>query len=326
MAVLEYPSKRAKKTAPESSLTYLSPRVVDLLNSVVEQNNLGVDYFQQENYSTAFRCFRQALVLFKTRFQELESHTDDADSSMDGPRSSSMIRPMSCSSACSALMPSASGCASSGEVEQEEEHTDSSGLLQSFVFHSSGIRLLPDLPEMLSIDPLQQDRLVSAIVVFNCGLVFQRQGQTTCSFAHLQRAYSLYQQAHKLLEDQIQTAGSAGNALVDFLCMAVLNNMGLLLRCDLMDYPESRKIFGQLVACAHAFQTTHPSLLDCENYTSSGGSGTSRNKETDTVMSTSTPSDRDEQESLLYLANQVDEFLLNAVALTCAEPNSAAAA
>lgn len=319
VAALPHPAAKRMKAASGGPLmaAQFSPQMMFLLNRVIDENNQGVEFYERQEYINAFRCFRQALVLFKTRFQEQESAAPVVLASQRRNEHGS-IRPLSCSAARTAL----------GEWSSPPEEEEASGC---FVLHTQCFRLLPGLPGLLSSDPLQEDRLVSAILVFNCGLVFHRQGQATCSVAHMQKAYALYQQAFTLLEDQIHAytrpachqEATTGNALVDFLCMAILNNMGLILRCDFLDHMQSKRIFGLLVACAHAFQSAYSTCALPENEEDSANAANKKARTGD--ISSTTPSP-DEQESALYLLSQVDEFLLNAVALNCSDSRSAPAA
>jgi len=133
---------------------------------------------------------------------------------------------------------------------------------------------------------------------------------------HIRKACTLYQQAHALLQDPVgdlslvpqneycSRGKVTGNALLDLLHMAILNNMGLILRCDLLDHAKSRLLFGQLVACAHAFQKAYAfSPLNNEK-----------------------KAQQHEQTCMYNMFAQVDEFLLNAVAFNCADPPGAPAA
>ncbi len=306
-----------------------SIKLQNLMRNVIKQNNQGVDHFEREEYSSAFRCFRQALVLFKTRFQEQQqqqpqqqgfSERDPAphanantNTKMNVEEKVPTVQPLSCAMACTALARQHSPSSSC----KEEQMIESSGAGFGFVLHTQCIRLLASFPGLLASDSLLEDRLVSGILVFNCGLVFHLQGQRTCSPEHLRKAFTLYQQAAALLQDQIHQASMTasshclrgkvtGNALVDLLCMAVLNNMGLILRCDFLDHAKSRRFFGQLVTYAHAFQNSYaPSL-----------------REDDRMQQ----EDDSESLSVSIMLALVDEFLLNAVASNCADSASAPAA
>lgn len=292
-----------------------------MMASVIERNNLGVDYFDGGDYSAAFRCFRESLVLFKIRFQEHQKqdqqtcHPGDTSSlstcHTHGTEPTRSIQPLSCSDACMAFVRHASPTCSTTQDHMQDSSTP------CFVLHTQCIRLLPSFPRVLSTDPSLGDRLVSAILVFNCGLVFHVQGQKRGSLHHIRKAFTLYQQAVALLQDPVYERMSlvpqnelssrgkvTGNALLDLLYMAILNNMGLILRCDLPDHAKSRLLFGQLVACVHAFQKAYaPTPLTDEN--------------------------KAQQRENAYIDNmfaQVDEFLLNAVAFNCADPPGAPAA
>jgi tetratricopeptide (TPR) repeat protein len=304
-----------------------SQQAMRSMASVIEHNNSGVNYFEGGDYSAAFRCFRESLVLFKARFQDqqqeeqLTCHPRGACSSSRASschaystESRSSIQPLSCSEACMALVRHRPPFCS---TTQEYYMQDSCSTAPGFVLHTQCIRLLPNFPGVLSSDPSLGDRLVSAILVFNCGLVFHVQGQKKGSLHHIHKALTLYQQAVALLQDPVGDSISfvhpsetssrgkvTGNALLDLLHMAILNNMGLILRCDLLDHAKSRLLFGQLVACAHAFQKAYAfSPLTNEN-----------------------KAQQQEQSCMYNMFEQVDEFLLNAVAFNCADPPGAPAA
>lgn len=284
---------------------------------VIEHNNTGVDYFEAGDYSASFRCFRESLLLFKQRFQNQQEQQacHPEGSSPLTCHAQASIRPLSCSDACMALIRHKSPTCS----DTQEFIQDSCSSCPGFVLHTQCIRLLPSFPGVLASDHTLGDRLVSAILVFNCGLVFHVQGQKKGSLHHIRKAFTLYQQAVALLQDPVYDGSLfppqnelslrgkvTGNALLDLLHMAILNNMGLILRCDLLDHSKSRLLFGQLVACAHAFQKTYAS--------------------SPLTKSNEDKANQHEQHCMYNIFAQVDEFLLNAVAFNCADPPGAPAA
>jgi tetratricopeptide (TPR) repeat protein len=344
------PSTTGTRTA-RASLT----DQVDQVDQVIEKNNTGASYyFDKQDYTNAFQCFRQALVLFKTRVKENQNRIDQSHTSTSTStrkNGGNSIRPRSCSSVCMALghedvssfTSPFNGSTFNLQAEQklknglQHQHhqqqggeqalatSDSSIASSCFAVHTQCFRFLPgsNSRSTFSTDPSSScdERTVSAVLVFNCALVFHLQGQATCSYGHLQKAVSLYQQAASLLEDEIRKAeflassapciestysgGTTTNSLVSLLCMAVLNNMGLILRCDLLEREQSRRCFDQLVSFAHAF--------DLE-------SSTHHHQENDY------DDDEVESHSRLVLAAKVENFLLNAVALRCLAQTGTAAA
>lgn len=303
----------------------IAQSAIHSMTHVVESNNTGVDYFEVGDYSAAFRCFRESLVLFKLRFQDQHQEQQTCHRATGTARSSSSyqalacteqsgsIQPLSCSDASMALVSHKSPTSSNPQEYSMPDSCSSNG----FVLHTQCIRLLPNFPGVLSTDLSLGDRLVSAILVFNCGLVFHVQGQKRGSLHHIRKAFTLYQQAVALLQDPVCDMSSVpphepssggkvtGNALLDLLHMAILNNMGLILRCDFLDHAKSRLLFAQLVACAHAFQKTYA--------LSPGTNGEIK-------------AQQHEQACMYNIFAQVDEFLLNAVAFNCADPPGAPAA
>jgi hypothetical protein len=114
-----------------------------------------------------------------------------------------------------------------------------------------------------SNDPFQETNICSAVIVFNLGLVFHLQAlqNVNLSFSHkyLIKALTLYQQAGQLLQGTLSLVSSSssahffetstGNALVDLVIMAILNNSANL-SLMLLESSSAHGLFGQLIRFA----------------------------------------------------------------------------
>jgi hypothetical protein len=107
-----------------------------------------------------------------------------------------------------------------------------------------------------STNPLHDKHICSAVIVFNLGLVYHLQalgGRTGSSHRqYLTRALSLYLQASGILSSlSLLHLGrtSTGNALVDLVLLALINNSADLTRA-LLDHESSQALFQQLIQFA----------------------------------------------------------------------------
>jgi hypothetical protein len=154
---------------------------------------------------------------------------------------------------------------------------------------------------------------LATIVIYNCGLAFHMQGHGTNSKDILDKALTLYRQALALINCDItskpgadgQARSVTGNSLLDFVHLAIVNNVGIIMRYDCLDIDASQAFFGRLVVLVRAFQSAYcPPTPDREDHTSPA---------TSSNLSISSLSDQ----AMSLVARIVDEFLLNAVAFHC---------
>lgn len=121
---------------------------------------------------------------------------------------------------------------------------------------------------------MEEAKIHCAIVVFNLGLVSQRVGQQAHCTASvqattLQQSRILYYQAYRLLapfmEDSYKGA-SSGNALLDLLYMAVLNNwLQAILECESFatgavgeqSEQTTRQVSARLIRLAVSVRSSH---------------------------------------------------------------------
>jgi tetratricopeptide (TPR) repeat protein len=206
------------------------------MDSFPETNNQGVNYFERGDLPKAFQCYRQALQqLFKA-----SSH-DESSVPQEQRQTHKRLLP---------LPLRALDCYTCYEASS----TPATSLSPtSFALHSQCFRLMNRVS--FSMNPLDNDDISSSIVIFNTALVFHLQALKVNSIQHLTKAMTLYQQAATLLREYIYAGNATGNALVDVLYMAILNNLGLLYR-DFSQHGESRDTFHLLIRYALSIQST----------------------------------------------------------------------
>jgi hypothetical protein len=192
----------------------------------------------------------------------------------------------------------------------------------TFRIHTQPIRLISGIA--FSKDAMVNDKICSAIVVFNLALCSHLQGlrrddQQSCLQSML-KAKSLYRQSFTLLTDTIMTEcdctiGSTGNALIDLLVMALLNNLALLHYVEFRELSESQQVFAHLIEFATSVQNNEYYKY---KYNYCGASSSS---------SSCPPSDNSTDDTNNgMLDQQIDAFLQNATCILLGIIPSAVAA
>ena len=125
---------------------------------------------------------------------------------------------------------------------------------------------------LFSYDSVMEDKIRSAIVIFNLGLVYHLHG--LCGGGHgsttstsrrtpssvdedLRKAKILYIQSRRLLADVMTMyhGQATGNILLDLLCMAVVNNL-LAIHMNFMEYDDCRTLVVHLAKLAVTVRAT----------------------------------------------------------------------
>jgi len=121
----------------------------------------------------------------------------------------------------------------------------------SFLVHNHGIPMPTDT--IFSFDADMEARILSSISVFNLGLCFHLSAIKSRTARDLQRAKSLYLKAISLIRQLIfdccesrDTTGT-GNALVDLLVMALMNNLALV-QMESRNFASAREIVQRLMS------------------------------------------------------------------------------
>jgi len=97
--------------------------------------------------------------------------------------------------------------------------------------------------------------LLSAAVIFNLGLLHHIQGLQKCQQSILIKGTSLYQSCLKAFMTVAPSEESAGQAMIDILIMAALNNLAQI-SFEIMDYAESKVLCRRLEMFAQTVRKT----------------------------------------------------------------------
>lgn len=264
---------------------------------LISWNNQGVECFEGGDYMSAIKCFRRSLEEIK-QFSEQLGQRPHHNNIVSGNSSQAMCHDI----LLDGISPST---------------TEQTRIYDSFPLHDTCLRMIPQafssLASAASIDNSAStlNTIMSSITIFNCALSFHLEGKRrrSGSFQYLERAMMLYNQALALThmeyceqeDDSTSDCFSSQITLLDFLQVAILNNMGLVLRYDFQKFSQSQLYFETLVTYANEFQ---PDAMAYNPYHNSLGS---HNQEPRHSTSRRPAMDR--------VAQLVDEFLLNGVAL-----------
>jgi hypothetical protein len=105
---------------------------------------------------------------------------------------------------------------------------------------------------IFSKDMVENAKIYSAIVVFNLALCSHLQAMGDQSYRHLSQAKLFYRQSFRLLVDTVvgcYRGMATGNAAVDLLTMALLNNLAHI-QMEFRELLESGPVFRLLVQYA----------------------------------------------------------------------------
>lgn len=211
------------------------------MHQTTDLNNAGVAYLEEGDIGKALNLFRSALRHSIGDLRPVPGSPPTApppmtSASQDGPSSS---RNTSSTSAPPQRSPTATATA-----------TTSLKLPGMAFIHAQGFGVV-GTPGTYSPDILTNTTIVTTVVIVNLALVYHIKGayEKSLSETRLIKAHSLYTKAHLLLHDAGVSFGSTGNAVVDLLAMAVLNNLAHV--CfELASYEQSRAHFNCLIRFA----------------------------------------------------------------------------
>lgn len=201
-------------------------------------NNVGVAYLERGDLKQALEYFRDALreTMGELRLPPPHAASTEAraGSGVATSRSDQRATPMH---------------AEYMALPQERKSSCNNSNVTPFV-HAQGFGIV-GAPGSYSPDPLINTTVVSTIVIFNLAVVYHIKGihENALCDSRLRKAYALYVKAHVLLNDAGVTHVSTGNAVVDLLSMALLNNLAHVCY-ELHQYKECRSRFDSLIRLA----------------------------------------------------------------------------
>jgi hypothetical protein len=201
------------------------------------QNNLGCAYLDNGDLRRAVQFFRVAFLRVKVVAQECQQQ--QIIMATTGSHSSYVSNFLATTT-----------CAS--------RNTKYDMMENSFV-HTQVFRMMVKT-DHFSPDTLEDVRMRSSIVIFNLALVMHIQStkDDRREQRYLVKAKSLYLYSFQIL-NEVMRNGSTGNALMDLLYMAGLNNLAqITLQLSSYHQEEERfnQILGQLVRFARTIKTT----------------------------------------------------------------------
>jgi hypothetical protein len=209
---------------------------------VSTQNNQGVACIENGDLPRALHFFRAAFRLVKVVAQHQQIIMDTTDDSCDIDN----IVPLGNVN----IFLAATACASKNAK---------SDMMENANVYTQVFRMVVNT-DLFAPDTLEAARIRSAIVIFNLALAMHLQSMRdgTSEQGYLAKAQSLYQHSFHLLSDRLLN-GSTGNALLDLLYMAVLNNLAQITLQSYSYHQEEKpfnQILGRLVRFARTIQAT----------------------------------------------------------------------
>jgi hypothetical protein len=272
--------------------------------SLINANNQGLAYLEKGDFSSALYCLWHALECAKLGFVHRHKTAPHSCQKARSGRNVLLLSPSELARReCLVQVPNM--------ARSPEKKT--------LLIHTQAIRLVGSLA--FSKDGFENDKISSAIVVFNLALCFHLQGDLVQDhqsdrFQQLSKAKSLYRQSYTLLVNTIKgsyNGGSTGNALVDLLVMALLNNLALLQHLEFREFSESKLVFQHLLHFASSVQSNG------YNYNSSTTTTSSSARR---PFNSSSSTDDDDG-----MGRQIDAFLQNATSIVFGlSPSTATAA
>jgi hypothetical protein len=247
-----------------------------------QENNLGVLSLESGDYARAFHLFRSALGYCKADLDDFQRSCYEANASIHGPSQQQALPPQGplsysyCSEGCIRYGMTASSFTATplgmdGGVNDES----------MIMIHAQAIPMIAIVEQpptgtvavlnstshcchpryhFFSADPVQDKNICSAVIIFNLGLVFHLHalresamgGRSSSLSQHryLTKALRLYQQASRLLSGVLHFGTPTGNALIDLVMLALINNSADLSLMLQLDQETSKALFGQLLHCA----------------------------------------------------------------------------
>jgi hypothetical protein len=261
-------------------------------------NNRGVHFFEQGNYIKAIHCFRSTLEQCKALTHQQQRVVSSSFHYCESPVGCGPDSDIAKEKTLAGLSYVVS------EIAAPDQDTCSRMAYDCFMLQDSCIRMNPDESSCFSSNMNH----IGTVVIYNCGLAFHLHGNSINSLDLLGKALNLYRQALSLLmcdispesgsDDHAQTV--TGIPMLDFLHLAVVNNIGIILRYDFRNIDTSQAYFCRLAVLVRIFQATYHVGATASTITTAA--------ESDLI---------DTPGGWGLVARIVDEFLLNAVAFLC---------
>jgi hypothetical protein len=299
------------KKSRERAIKFDSNRMSISTTSLIDANNQGLAYLEKGDFSSALYYLWHALKCAKLEFVHQHRTAPHTCQETRAGRNVLLLSPSELARReCLVQLPN---MARSPEKKTLLIHTQAIQLVRSLTFSKDGF---------------ENNKISSAMVVFNLALCFHLQGgvvqdHQSDRFQQLSKAKSLYRQSYTLLVDTIKgsyNGGSTGNALIDLLVMALLNNLALLHHLDFREFSESKRVFQHLLHFVPSVQSNG------YNYNSSCAAAAAAAAATTTSSSARRPSNSSSTEDDNGMGRQIDAFLQNATSIVFGLSPSAAAA
>jgi hypothetical protein len=295
--------------------------------SVSDANNQGLAYLEKGFFSNALHHLTHALQCARRNFQHQENVARTTYKYQETRcfRRHILLLPPSEIARRELLMPLPTTMLVGPAARSPAEESRT-----TFRIHTQAIRPISGLA--FSKDAMANDKICSAIVVFNLALCSHLQGlrrddRQSC-LQSLRKAKSLYSQSFTLLADTIMTecdctVGSTGNALIDLLVMALLNNLALLHYVEFRELSESQQVFAHLIQFATSVQNNGYYKSNTYDYCASSSSASSSCPPSNNNNNNNNTEDTINNG---ILDQQIDAFLQNATCILLGIIPSAVAA
>jgi hypothetical protein len=211
-------------------------------------NNLGAVCIENGDLPQAMHFLRLAVQHVKTEVTSYPRKQASPSDAGTGEQSRNSL-------STSAKQCLSSQHAADNYFDNEDNVTDThqqfGGAYNRFVY-SRGMRMLTAPGDCFSHDLVQDGTIRSAIVVYNLALVFHLKGFNKNEALHLQKAKHLYEHSYQLLVDTIRPfgGGPTGNASVDLLVLALMNNLAEISLEMSGYYDDTRAMFEHLLEFA----------------------------------------------------------------------------
>jgi hypothetical protein len=211
-------------------------------------NNLGAVCIENGDFPQAMHFLRLALQQAKTEVTYSYPQKQASPSDSGAGDQSQQLGDL--------LSTSTKQCLSSQPVSDNHDSEDAPdthlfGGSTRFVY-SRSMRMSTASGDCFSHDSFQDGTIRSAIIVYNVALVFHLKGFNEASQAALQKAKHQYESSYQLLEETISSfgGGPTGNASIDLLVMALMNNLAEISLEMSGYYDVTRAMFEHLLQFA----------------------------------------------------------------------------
>jgi hypothetical protein len=196
----------------------------NVTSRVAEFNNLGVQYFEAQNYQAAVDLFRNALEWITSPLRESDE--------ICLPRSPAIHT-------STRVVTNLFTPILKAKVPSDDCTNDS----QPFLRFSQALEVT-DFKEAYSENQMVNEVILSAIIIWNMGLVYHCTSRGIDD--RLRRANALYLKSWSLVESFVSN-GSCGNLMVDFFTQALLNNLGSC--CQERDHVHDARMWSDHLIC-----------------------------------------------------------------------------